>query len=252
MSDTLYKYANIFYKKEDAPGWIPAIMAGDEKSVKAKANELKIKNNWFDVQIFPGGARRMPVPDFENIELEPRETQLISNWVYSCELSKWFLDEDEIIPVPHSQCEVSNDLTVIYGFQEDMNDDLSDTTEEDLYPIIDVKIKTLNQLASGPIELHFPKGYIKKFIDKIKAGKYACIDLGDFASAKILIWTIGNKIRFKVQSYYEDYTVSEPMDVLVDRDAFISKLDKTIQGINNETKELLANPKDYVFKNKEI
>ena len=95
----------VFYKLDNSPGWLPADLFGDINTAKKSCEKYKKLFNWYNYEIIPGTECEVKEPRFQKTELSPYCMHLTTNYIYSIDLKKWFIHENEFIPLPKSECE---------------------------------------------------------------------------------------------------------------------------------------------------
>ncbi len=243
--DGLYPFRYAFYKEKDEPGWISAIMSGDASVAEKRLKKLKKRNGWFDAKIRGGGATHHLQPLFANLNLNAYITHMTSNWRYSIELDRWFLDPEETIPVPNSKCEKTNNLAFEFDFPEEHNDFSDD--DQECFPLVFVSLKTRKQSGETLIEWIWSDSDINDLLKNLKRSTwcYTHIVINEIGFVKFLLWSVDDKVRFKMQDYNDD-EVYEPVDILIDRQVFIKKLEKLLRDINKQAKKMNATAKKKV------
>lgn len=141
---TLNTYNRILYKLDDSAGWYYAIMAGDHKECEEKCKKQKSQNNWLDYKLYGECSTIAHVPEFENCIPDAYTTHQTTNLIYSPELNKWF-EPDEIMLIPTNKCEITDEFSINFDFDEEMNDGDFDEGE-DPYVTVNLKFKSRTQL----------------------------------------------------------------------------------------------------------
>lgn len=236
----MYPYCEVLYKTEDSIGWDLAIFNGDKEIVKEKCQS----HNWFEYRIFDGSSYYREIKDKLKYCPDPYVVHTHSYWVYSHELDKWLIDDEEISPYPQKKCRKINDIEFKYTFDEtdeNWNDpeDFEDEEEDEIYISADVRIKANKKEIVEIVEVNnFYIDDIEKFINKLRNNKFAIFHINEFTSDKYIAWEKDGKIRFMVC----DYSTSSDreyipiiLDVLIDKEIFFNKFENFYFNIKKES-----------------
>lgn len=220
----MYPYCEIAYKTEDSIGWKLAIMDGDKESVNEKCKEY----NWFDYIVFEAGKSVCHVKD--NLDYTPRSymVHLLSHWLYWQDLDRWFVKEDEIIPYPLKDCEITDKIQFSYDFEEDSWNDIDDLdAKEPVFIAVEVGFETNTQKADATVEISALYSEFEKFLINLKTNHFGVCHIEEFTEYKLLAWEKDNKVRFMIQNYHESSDSEYApivFDVLADKIFFINIL----------------------------
>jgi len=231
----------VFYKTDDTPGWLVARFTGTEDEVLAKIKEY----NWKEYKIFDGGEVSAKFIDEYSdsvpYNLEPEITFLTSDWIYSG--GKWFLPDGKI-PIPLSYDSEGRDCSE-HGFsfsveyEEYRNSDLDEIADEVseecgenvFYSVAKVRLNGFE------FEWEYCDSYFKafsEFFENLKQKEFATISIEEYYHIKILAWNLGRGIRVKIQDYDGNETVAEPVDICMDKVAFISKCKELLDTLQKK------------------
>ena len=238
----LYPYREVFYKTDDTPGWYIAVLAGDDQIVEAKCKQL-----WTTYHILSGGEWASEVEDHYPYNPYACDAHMRTNWIYSKELNKWFMP-DEIIPTPTSKCPnfIKFEISHTLDEEENTNDDLKNTLFDDLSLFGEeaVVITTNISFKAGNTEYsiqtlyaHYYDDSVSKFLNRIKKGEFSYFIIEEYWYTKLLVWTVGNQCRVKIQSY-QDAEDSEPLDFIIQKDVCIKIFSKFFDDIDKDYKKL--------------
>ncbi len=233
-----YPYHEVFYKTDDTPGWFLALLVGNPKDVESKCQQL-----WKAYNIFPGGEWMSEIEDNYPYNPFAYDIHMRTNWIYSKELNKWFLPS-EIIPTPTSKCKKYNKFEVVYTFDEDDNtvDDLQSSLFDGLHLHEGEAVEMVcnlcfkagrNEYSIRFLYAHYYVDRIITFLDSIENNEFSYFIIEEYWYAKILVWTIGDQCRIKIQSY-QDAEVAEPLDFMTDKQTCIDTFSMFFEKLNNE------------------
>jgi hypothetical protein len=224
----LNQYNRILYKLDDSAGWFYAEMLGDEKTCQEKCKKLKFQNKWFDYKLYGECKTVESVPEFKNCTPDAYTTHQTTNLIYLPELNKWY-EPDEIMPMPTSKCEITDEFSVDFYFDEIMNDGDFDEGEEP-YITVNLKFKSRVQKNEICVIWEWLIGDIKKLIESVQQNKYTNIIVEEYSYAKILALPIEDKVRFIIQDYgNQDMEIA--FDALINKQNFMAELIKIVEKI---------------------
>lgn len=239
----LYPCCQAFYKTENTPGWLHSYFNGTKEDVNIKFEKLKSTKELYDFKFLKEFKLDYKIEDFQKANLDATTIHMISNWIYWEELDKWFILDDEEIPYPKTQCEVSEFFNIHSYFPEDMNDWESFEGEEFIYSTVQVYLKSKEQKMESCIGLLKMSKDVESFIENIKQGKFAKLIIESYSYHKFLVWNYENKIRLLVQDYNSD-EVKIIFDVLIDKEKFISVFEKTKKHIEKHNSAITKSIKN--------
>jgi hypothetical protein len=233
-----YQYFEVLYKTDDSPGWYIALLVGNSKEVEFKCQQL-----WKTYQILSGGEWMSKIEDNYPHNPYACDIHMRTNWIYSIELNKWFLPS-EIIPTPTSKCKTYNKFNLIYSFDEDDNtiDDLQSSLFDVLFLHDEEAVEMICNLCfkAGSTEYsirflyaHYYGDRIISFLDSIENQEFSYFIIEEYWYVKILVWTIGDQCRIKIQSY-QDAEVSEPLDFTIDKQTCIDTFSNFFERLDSE------------------
>ena len=238
----MYPFSKVLYKDDNTPGWRIALIEGNKKYVEKICREL-----WKTYKIFSGNRFIFPLGLKYPVNPDPEEIHMVSDWVYSSELNKWFLPE-ETIPTPAKKCTHSN----IFKLDAEL-DDLNDISWlKDIYlenielfnrdavkVTFQVTVKAEKQQTAIHLQYsQYEYDLFKKFIEKVKANKFSYARIEEYSYIKILSWPVGNDCRVIFQDYsYHDY-VREPISTVIDKNLFVKVFEKFLNQIDSQYREL--------------
>ncbi len=241
----MYPYCKVAYKTEDSIGWKLAIMDGDKELVNEKCKGYK----WFDYIVFNGGACPYPINDNSNHYPRPDLVHLLSYWIYWQDLDRWFVQEDEIIPYPLKDCEVTDKIQFSYDFETDdcLNDIQSFGDNEPISVTVEVDFTTNTQRANALIEISALYSEFEKFLTDLKTKHFGVCHIEEFTNYKLLAWEKDNKVRFMIQNYFgrsdKEY-VPIDFDVLVNKDIFYKYFEEFYNSLKFESEQMLQEMTD--------
>lgn len=240
----------VFYKLENSPGWLPADLFGDIDSAKRFCEKNKEISNWYAYEIFPDGEWKFNGVIFQETVLNPYDMHLTTNYIYSTDLKKWFIHENEFIPLPKRNCEETDEFIIQTRFTHDFNN-FEDITEGEFYlsPIVTVKFKSEKQTTSSLIDLYKFKKLYCRFIFNVKRNNFSTLIIDEFSYHKFLVWNLGNKVRFIIQDYCGWGNVEILFDAIIDKDLFINTVENVARKIAKKDK-ILVNKMYKIYKNK--
>lgn len=238
VEDVKYSYCSVFYKTKNEPGWLHSYFDGSKEFVFSKLKELKSKNNIFDFKICDEFESSCKFEDLKSLESDAQKTHLLSNWIYWKELEKWFILDDEEIPYPKSQCEISNFFSIHSYFPKDMNEWEDFHDEPEIFSTVNIFIKSKNQKMSSCVRLLKISQDVENFLQNIKEGKFAKLILEEYSFHKFLAWNHEDKIRLLVQDY-DSKEVKIIFDVLINKEKFIYTLEKAINHIKKQDEKIV-------------
>lgn len=251
---TMYPYAEVFYKTDDTPGWNAAILSGDEECVRQKASK-----RWKNYKIFSGNLSADEITDAYSAELDPQDVHMTSPWIYSKEVDKWFFPE-EIIPLPESKCNTSNSFNINYKIS-DVRNELDDLVEfyleslaekcDEVFVTFDLTVKIDNK--SLDIYLQYSdkvEENMRNFLSTVKTDNYAHFIFEEYDYIKILLWNYNGKCRVKFQEYDYHDEVKEPLDFECSTNLFISSFETFLDRISSQYNEICKNVRKEANKKK--
>lgn len=242
-----YPYCKVAYKENDSLGWKLAIMDGDKETVNKKCKQF----NWFDYIVFEAGSNVKPIKD--NFNYYPRAdlVHLLSHWIYSKDLDRWFVNEDEIIPYPKKNCEETDKIQFSYYFDYDDVDASDFDCNEPIYVSAEVEFETKTQKAEATIEITILYDNFENFITNLKTKKFGACHIEEFTNYKLLAWEKEDKVRFMIQNYngYNENNEYIPIDfdVLVNKDIFYKYFEEFYNSLKIESKKLLQEMTEEVY-----
>ncbi|MCD7780550.1 MAG: hypothetical protein LUH05_07765 [Candidatus Gastranaerophilales bacterium] len=243
----MYPYCEIAYKTEDSIGWKLAILDGDKEYVKEKIKEYK----WFDYIVFNAGQCVYKVKD--NLDYFPRPdmVHLLSHWIYWQDLNRWFVKENEIIPYPLKDCEITDKIQFSYDF-EGWNDVENFDDRESVHISVDVGFETNIQKTYAVVEISALYSEFEKFLVNLKTNHFGVCHIEEFTNYKLLAWEKDNKVRFMIQNYCdnsENEYVPIDFDVLVNKDIFYKYFEEFYNSLKFESQKMLQETIETVYNN---
>lgn len=241
----MFPYCRILYKLTDEPGWILGQMNGDKATVEGKC----LAQKWYKYIIYDGSSCSWEIEDKYPVDIEPYDMHLRTNWLFSNELNKIFLPEENI-PTPKSNAIFSDEFRIKFIFEQEDNDinDLVELLEEkikyrrnvilDTYPEITFELNRITFSISVEYSTDIDERF-ESFIDKIRNDLFAYLIIDEYNYTKLLSWSDGINCRFKVQNYDEYNAVFEPIDAIINKDVLLNVLVKFKTDILNEHKKYI-------------
>ena len=246
----MYPYCEIAYKTKDSIGWKLAIMDGDKEYV----NEKCIEYNWFDYIVFSAGKCAYHIKD--NLEYFPRPymVHLLSHWIYWQDLDRWFVKEDEIIPYPLKDCEITDKIQFSYDFETDncWNDIEDFDDKEPVFISVEVGFETNTQKTEAVLEISALYSEFEKFLTNLKTNHFGVCHIDEFTEYKLLAWEKDNQVRFMIQNYHESSDNEYApivFDVLVNKDIFYKYFEEFYNSLKFESQKMLQEITDTVYHN---
>lgn len=244
----MYPYCEIAYKTEDSVGWKLAIMYGDKEYVEEKCKEY----NWFDYIVFKAGKSVYHTKDNLDYTPSPDRVHLLSHWIYWQDLDRWFVKEDEIIPYPLKNCEITDKIQFSYDFETDdcWNDFNDFDGKEPVYIAVEVGFKTNTQKTNATVEISALYSEFEKFLVNLKTNHFGVCHIDEFTEYKLLAWETDNQVRFMIQDYYESSDneyVPIVFDVLVNKDIFYKYFEEFYNSLKFESQRMLQETIETVY-----
>ena len=244
----MYPYCEIAYKTEDSVGWKLAIMDGDKEYVEEKCKEY----NWFDYIVFKAGKSVYHTKDNLDYTPSPDRVHLLSHWIYWQDLDRWFVKEDEIIPYPLKNCEITDKIQFSYDFETDdcWNDFNDFDGKEPVYITVEVGFKTNTQKTNATVEISALYSEFEKFLVNLKTNHFGVCHIDEFTEYKLLAWEKDNKVRFMIQDYYESSDSEYApivFDVLVNKDIFYKYFEEFYNSLKLESQRMLQETIETVY-----
>ena len=235
-------FSYIFYKTDDTPGWLVARFMGTDEEILAKIK----KNDWKEYKIFSGGVINAEFtenfPDSVQHNLDPETAFMISDWIYSKELDRWFLP-DEQMPIP-KDCKEHTIHLFSYSVQydEDRNDDLDEISDEEselegkkvFYSVAKI---TVNDFS---FEWEYTDSYFEKFsksFNNLGKKEFSVISIDEYDYIKILVWPMGKEIRVIFQDYGYHDKVREVVSITMNSVSVISNFKGLLNDLQKKHDE---------------
>ena len=244
----MYPYCEIAYKTKHSIGWKLAIMDGDKEYV----NEKCIEYNWFDYIVFSAGKCAYHIKD--NLEYFPRPymVHLLSHWIYWQDLDRWFVKEDEIIPYPLKDCEITDKIQFSYDFETDncWNDIEDFDDKEPVFISVEVGFETNTQKTETIVEISALYSEFEKFLANLKTKHFGVCHIEEFTDYKLLAWEKDNQMRFMIQDYHESSDSEYApivFDVLVNKDIFYKYFEEFYNSLKFESQKMLQETIETVY-----
>ncbi len=239
----LYPYCIVAYKLTDLPGWNLAIFDGDKEYVTEKCK----KYNWYEYVVFNSGNNIYPIKDSLEYYPPPDEVHLLTDWIYWYDIDGWFIKEDEIIPYPFDDCEITDKIQFSYDFYGEFCDNTVDVYNnvEDIYVTAEIAFETKTQKVESLVQVDLLCKEFERFIDDLKTKKFAVCQILEFSNHKLFAWEKDEKIRFMIQDYNpkdieeEVEYVPTVFDVLVNKDIFLKYFTQFYSSLKENSEKLL-------------
>ena len=117
-----YEFSKVLYNNDQQPGYLVADLAGTEKQVIKKANQL-----WPDYIPYPL-ISSTPMEDKYPVNPSPAYVATFFDWTYAPDLKRWFIPGQHI-PYPKSKCEKSKEFKINCKYKASDNK-MKDLTEQ--------------------------------------------------------------------------------------------------------------------------
>lgn len=239
----------VFYKPDEKPGWKAVKVMGNKEEVEKKCFENEACFHWREYHIFSFYLDDFK-KDFVAFNEDAFHVHLTTVWIYRPELGRWFIDDNEEIPIPETACEITNELTMKAFFDDYYNDDIEELEYSSTRPIATVEFKTPQQkYVSNPEMLYVDRFMLFKFLRNMQRGSYAYYYQNEFTFDKFFAWSCGdNKIRFSIQNYGNNEGGPKTVfDVIVDKNLLIDTLYEQIEIMEREIPKIKKDPAHYPF-----
>ncbi len=247
ISKLNYLYT-VFYKFDNSYGWYIGRFIGKYDELTARFEQKTKNRELFDYRIYSGSHGEYTKKDEEEIwKPAASEAAMLSWFVYSIELDKWFMDDNDVIPYPKTPPkEITDNFSINVEYKEEDNDieEIKTDYEQGIEPEIygTFEFKTPKQYCESLIESLDCKNDLEKCINNIKQDKYACFVIQKIDLHKFLAWGLGDKMRLILQDYnYEKVKIK--LDVIIPKQLFFNELEKVIKKSQKQIKQIITKVK---------
>ncbi|MEI7475701.1 MAG: hypothetical protein WCK67_13080 [bacterium] len=239
--NNLNTYYRVLYKLDASVGWFYAEMSGDEKTCVQKCQKYLDLKKWYDYKLY--GKCSGNASEFISYKPDAYITHMTTNLIYLPELKKWY-EPNDVMPIPTNKCEISDEFSIDFYFDEVMNDGDFDEGEEP-YVTVDLEIKSKMQSVKISVIWDWMVTDIHNFIKKIEQDNYANILIEEWNYTKILVWTLDDKIRVIIQNY-DNLDIEIIFDALIDKQLFLSELMRVVEQIEKDKLPIIYRQKIVV------
>lgn len=263
-----HPYCRVLYKTDNTPGWYVAYLNGTEQQVIEKCK----KQSFAEYQIDFCGSRDKKEKEDYHAELTACYVHMLSSWIYSSELDKWFMGEE--IPNPQQTTYTAKKFEMTYEIDEDLYDIAelkSSYMESKAYYCGDERVESVNTLTISTEKEKYSlrflysdfecKKWFKKFLKDIEEERFTYFTVEEYWYTKILSWPEGEQCRIIVQDYtsHKATGVVETLNFLVDKNKalktftnFYTKLRKEYQELESKVLAALTTEDKEYLQNYEI
>ena len=212
-----YEFSKVLYNNDQQPGYLVADLAGTEKQVIKKANQL-----WPDYIPYPL-ISSTPIEDKYPVNPSPAYVATFFDWTYSPDLKRWFITGQHI-PYPKSKCEKSKEFKINCKYKasdnkmKDLTEQYDEWLDEDktimFSTVPEVEFVTDNSYCK--IAMYFSLNVLSRmqqFLGTTIQEDFAVLNPDEDDLFKILAWKKNEEtVRIQIQDYNSDDKVKVILD----------------------------------------
>ncbi len=242
-----HPYCRVLYKTDNTPGWYVAYLNGTEQQVIEKCK----KQPWTKYEIDFVNSRSKKEKEEYRAVLTACYVRMLSGWMYSSELDKWFMGEK--IPNPQKPTYTAKKFEVKYVIDDESYDIAelkSSFMESKAYYCGNERVEICNTLTISTeketYSLRFLysdyecKKWFEDFLKDIEEDRFTYFSVEEYWYTDIVSWPEGEQCRIIVQDYtsHKATGVVDRLNFLVDKNKALKVFSNFFTKLRTEYKEL--------------
>jgi hypothetical protein len=242
-----HPYCRVLYKTDNTPGWYVAYLNGTEQQVIEKCE----KKSWAEYKIDFVNSRSKKEKEEYHAVLTACYVRMLSSWMYSSELDKWFIGEK--IPNPQKPTYTATKFEVNYV----INDESYDIAELKSYYMEskasycgNERVEICNTLTISTEKEKYSleflysdyecKKWFESFLQDIEEDRFTYFTVEEYWYTDIILWPEGEQCRIIVQDYtsHKETGVVDRLNFLVDKKKALKTFTNFFTKLRTEYKDL--------------